>query len=55
MASYQNVGAVIGTGIGLGSAIYEQGIKGVGEDIAEIGKGIGKGISSIASSIASWF
>jgi len=48
-------GALLGAGIGLGSAVYHQGIKGVGNDFEEIGKGAVSGIENIGKSIASWF
>jgi hypothetical protein len=48
-------GAIIGTGLGLASAAYSQGISGLEGDIEEIGGGIGKGLISIGSAISSWF
>jgi len=48
-------GAIIGTGIGLGAAVYSQGVKGIVSDVKEIGGGIEKGLSSIGSAISSWF
>ena len=48
-------GAIIGTGLGLAAATYNQGISGLEGDVEEIGAGIGKGLSSIGSAISSWF
>ena len=60
------IGGLIGTGLGLGAAIKEQGFKGVASDVKEIaggvesledkaGQALTSGIKSIGKSIASWF